>query len=89
MYISTRAADSRLTTRFTEQHMYCTIELDKLSWTQLQDEVFWVVTPRSVVVGYQRFRGPGSLHLQDKVVGMWGNCIYSCRWGGKSHRYQL
>jgi hypothetical protein len=28
-----------------------------------QVEVFWVVTPCSVVVGYQRFRGPCCLHL--------------------------
>jgi hypothetical protein len=27
-------------------------------------EVFWVVTPCSVVVGYQRFGGPSCLHLQ-------------------------
>jgi hypothetical protein len=27
-----------------------------------QIEVFWVVTPCSVVVGYQRFRGPCCLH---------------------------
>jgi len=29
----------------------------------LQVEVFWVVTPCSVVVGYQHFRGPYCLHL--------------------------
>jgi hypothetical protein len=29
-----------------------------------QVEVFWFVTPCSVVVGYQRFRGPCCLHLQ-------------------------
>jgi len=27
-------------------------------------EVFWVVTPCSVVVGYQRFRGPCCLHIK-------------------------
>jgi hypothetical protein len=32
-------------------------------------EVFWVVKPCSVVVGYQRFRGPYYylLHLQGEV----------------------
>jgi hypothetical protein len=30
---------------------------------KIQVEVFWVVTPCSVVVGYQRFRGPCCLHL--------------------------
>jgi hypothetical protein len=29
-----------------------------------QAEVFWVVTPCSVVVGYERFGGPCRLHLQ-------------------------
>jgi hypothetical protein len=31
----------------------------------LQVEVFLIVTPRSVVVGYQRFGGPCCLHLLD------------------------
>jgi len=30
--------------------------------------VFWVVTPYSVTVGYQHFRGPCCLHLQDDMV---------------------
>jgi hypothetical protein len=30
---------------------------------KMQVEVFWVVTSRSVVVGYQRFGGPCCLHL--------------------------
>jgi hypothetical protein len=33
-----------------------------------QVEVFWVVKPRNDVVGYQRFRGPCRLHLQDSVM---------------------
>jgi hypothetical protein len=37
--------------------------------------VFWVVTPYSVVVGYQRFRGPCCLYLQDEVAGMGENGI--------------
>jgi hypothetical protein len=31
-------------------------------------EVFWDVTPCSVVVGYQRFRGPWCLHLQGEGI---------------------
>jgi hypothetical protein len=34
-----------------------------------QVEVFWVVTPCSVLVGYQRFRVPCCLHLQGEVGG--------------------
>jgi hypothetical protein len=33
----------------------------------IQVEGFWVVVPCSVVVGYQCFRGPCCLHLQDEV----------------------
>jgi len=32
---------------------------------KIQVEVVWVVTPCSVVVGYQPFRGPESLHSED------------------------
>jgi len=32
----------------------------------IQVEVFWVVTPCSVVVGYQRFGVPSCLHLQGE-----------------------
>jgi len=34
-----------------------------------QVKVFWVVTPYSIVVGYQHFRGPCCLHLQGEVIG--------------------
>jgi hypothetical protein len=34
---------------------------------KFQVEVFWVVTSCSVVVGYQRFRGPCCLHLQGRA----------------------
>jgi hypothetical protein len=30
---------------------------------KIQVDVFWVLTPCSVVVGYQRFRDPRYLHL--------------------------
>jgi hypothetical protein len=30
-------------------------------------QVFWIMTPCSVVVGYQRFGGPCCLHLQGKL----------------------
>jgi hypothetical protein len=33
-----------------------------------QVEVFWVVTPCSVVVGYQLFSSPRCLHLQGSLV---------------------
>jgi len=32
----------------------------------IQVEVFWVLIPFGVVVGYQCFRGPWCLHLQGK-----------------------
>jgi hypothetical protein len=34
---------------------------------KIQAEVFWVVTPCSVVVGYQRFGGPYCLYLRSDV----------------------
>jgi len=44
-----------------------------------QVKVFWVVTPCSVVVGYQCLRGPCCLHLQGEVAGQDGR---------KQHRYK-
>jgi hypothetical protein len=38
-----------------------------------QVEVFSVVTPGSVVVGFQRFGGSYCLHLQGEMVGMGEN----------------
>jgi hypothetical protein len=35
--------------------------------TKFLVEVFWVLTPRSVAVGYQHFRGPWCLNLQGEV----------------------
>jgi len=37
-------------------------------------ELFWVVSPCSVVLGYQHFTGSCCLHLQGKV-GLWNNGI--------------
>jgi hypothetical protein len=34
-----------------------------------QVEVFWIMTPCNVVVGYQRFGGPWCLHLQSEGGG--------------------
>jgi len=39
---------------------------EALTVVLFQVEVFWVVTPCSVVVGYQCFRGPCHLHQQGK-----------------------
>jgi hypothetical protein len=39
-----------------------------MDWV-FQVDVFWVVTPSSVVVGYQRFGGPCCLHLQGEDGG--------------------
>jgi hypothetical protein len=36
-------------------------------------EVFWVVTPCSVVVGYQHFRGPCCLKLEGEVKAGWAS----------------
>jgi len=36
-----------------------------------QLDVFWVVTPCSVVVGYQHLTGPCCIHLQDEVLQWW------------------
>jgi len=44
---------------------------------KIQVEVFWVVTPCSVVVGYQRFGEPCCLHLHGEVFkGLW--VVTSC-----------
>jgi hypothetical protein len=34
-------------------------------------EVFWVVMPCSVVVGYTLFRGPYCFHLQGEMEAVW------------------
>jgi len=46
--------------------VYGLSDVQKRSYTS-QVEVFWVVMPCCVVVGYQRFRGPCSLQLQVEV----------------------
>jgi hypothetical protein len=40
-----------------------------------QIEVFWLVTPCSVVVGYRRFGSPYCLHLQGEIGGIGHNGI--------------
>jgi hypothetical protein len=37
---------------------------------KIQVVVFWVLTPCSVVVGYQHSRGPCCLHLQGEAGGI-------------------
>jgi hypothetical protein len=37
----------------------------------IQVAVFWVVTPFTTVVGYQRFEGPCCFRLQGEVRGAW------------------
>jgi hypothetical protein len=40
-------------------------ELGGFTAVMFQVEVFWFVTPCSVVVGYRRFRGPCYLYPED------------------------
>jgi len=44
------------------EHIYCA-RSEIFTPVKILVEVFWVVSPCSVVVGYQRFRGPCCLHL--------------------------
>jgi hypothetical protein len=63
---------SRLVQRKRLWPLFGRYKLPMSSSTQLlfsQDEVFWVVTPRNVVVWYPRFGGPYCLNLQ----GEWDN----------------
>jgi hypothetical protein len=46
------------------QNLHIHVRFQVLMALTIQVEVFWVVTPCSVVVGYQRFGGPFYLHLQ-------------------------
>jgi len=46
------------------------ISFETFTTVMFQDDVFCVVTPGSVVVGYQRFRVLCCLYLQSEVVGM-------------------
>jgi len=46
-----------------------------------QVDVFWVVTPCSVLVGYLSFGGLCCLYLQSEVAWMWENFLrYHARW---------
>jgi hypothetical protein len=54
---------------FQQQHMFSFLYILSASFeaftaVMFQVEIFWGVMPCSVVVGYQRFRGPCCLHLQ-------------------------
>jgi len=52
----------------------------------IQVEVFWVVTPGSVMVGYWRFGGSCCLHFQGEEVKNGGNMILR-NVGILSHHY--
>jgi hypothetical protein len=49
--------------------LFSTNRFEVFTAMKIQLEVFWVVTPCSVVLGKQRFRGPCRLHLQDEDGG--------------------
>jgi hypothetical protein len=54
----------------------CTPKTDNVQWTFLsQVQVCWVVTPCSVVAGYQCFRAACCLHLQGEIIGMGRNGV--------------
>jgi len=52
---------------------------------KIQVEALWVVTPCSVVVGYQRFGRPCCLYLQGEI---WDS-RFTRRWKFKSRLYEL
>jgi hypothetical protein len=56
------------------------VRLEVFMAVKIQTEIFWVVMPCSVVVGYQHFRGPCCLHLHNEVTGNSET---------KGHRYRL
>jgi hypothetical protein len=47
--------------------MFGFVSFEASMTVMFQVEVFWVVMPCNVVVGYQCFRGPCCLHLQGEV----------------------
>jgi hypothetical protein len=55
-----------MTVLLTGLHMF---DFEAFTAVIFQVEVFWIVTPCSVMVGYRRCRGPCCLHLQDEVKG--------------------
>jgi len=67
VYIILHTYFIRITTgKFT--HSFAKFEVSTA--VNFQVEFFWVVTLCSVVVGYQRFRGPCRLVLQGEVPEM-------------------
>jgi hypothetical protein len=45
------------------------VSSESFTSVMFQVDIFWVVTPCSVVVGYQCFGGSCCLHLQDEYGG--------------------
>jgi hypothetical protein len=56
-----------LETKKEEASTLMDASFEAFTGVMFQVEVFWVVTPCSVVVGYQNFRSPWCLHLQGEV----------------------
>jgi len=56
-------------------YMNIVVSFEAFPAVMFQVKVFWVVTPCSVIVGYQHFRSPCCLHLQGEVAGMGENSI--------------
>jgi len=50
-----------------KNHNYARLEV--FTPMKFQVEIFWVVTPFSTVVWYQRFKGPCCLHLHPECGG--------------------
>jgi len=47
------------------------------SAVMFQVQVFWAVTPCSVVLGYQHFGGPCCLRLHEELRNSRINCLYN------------
>jgi hypothetical protein len=50
------------------------------AWTEIQDLVFWVMTPCSDVIGYRRFGWPFCFYLQGEVSGAWTEIEVAVFW---------
>jgi hypothetical protein len=49
--------------------IWCEARFEVFTAVKVQVEVFWVVTPYSVVIGYHRFRGQCCLHIHPEDGG--------------------